>query len=303
MFTTGQTIYPGMQVSLWYNPDEKFNLPMTYPRYRLILIETGTGILYSKGTPTKFLMMGPALLCLNELDTPVIEWSDNYRAHATYFDPSFINNAFTFENLRLGSDDFSLTEIRDSHWLRPFFHRDSKYGGYLKIGPVTARRVFELLQQIENELCNQPDDYWPCRSRSFLLELLFLIERVYMKPEFSEIIQDFPDEMKDMILFLHTHYQEKVTIAELTEVFHLNRTSLEERFHRVTGMSIVSYLIQLRMQLAALMLRDSMIPVAEIMERVGYSDYAHFGRMFHKYFRCSPQEYRECYCWLIGRTN
>lgn len=298
MFTSGKTIYPEMQVPLWYNAAEDLRFVPPEPRYRLILIGEGAGILRYRDCQTLF--TAPAVFCLHELEQPEPEHCSGVKAVALYFDPNYINSAFTFENLRHGSDGFSQTEFRDRHWLRPFFQREANYAGYLKIGPLTAGRMLKLLDRIQAELADQPDGYWPCRSRSYLLELLFLTERIYQEPRFiDEVAADDLGEIGKILVYLHTRYKEKVSISGLTQTFQINRTSLAAKFQKATGMSIMSYLIRLRVNLAAFILRDSMVPVAEIIERVGFQDHAHFNRMFHKHFGCSPNEYRQQNCWLI----
>ena len=94
---------------------------------------------------------------------------------------------------------------------------------------------------------------------------------------------------------MHTHYQEKITIAKLTREFHTNRTTLSKRFHEVTGMPVIAYLIQLRINLAAAMLRDTGLPITEVRQRVGFNDDSHFRRTFRKYLGMAPGEYRHEY--------
>jgi AraC-like DNA-binding protein len=48
------------------------------------------------------------------------------------------------------------------------------------------------------------------------------------------------------------------------------------------------------------MLRDTMMPISEIYERVGFNDPAHFGRQFRKYYGVPPSEYRRQNCWMIA---
>ncbi len=61
----------------------------------------------------------------------------------------------------------------------------------------------------------------------------------------------------------------------------------------------MTYLTQLRIRLAALMLRDTKLPISEVMWRVGFRDGTHFGRTFRKHTAQSPSEYREQYCWML----
>ena len=187
-----------------------------------------------------------------------------------------------------------------SPWLQPFLRRDAAYEGHLSIGPAIHLRLSSLLSAISHQIVQQEDAYWSCRSVSFLLELLLLLSRLLYT---SKVEQDIPflslsnpdGEVDPIILYLHTHYQEKITIAELTKRFHTNRTTLSTRFRQVTGMTIVAYLIQLRIKLAATMLRDTALPVTEIHQRVGFNDDSHFRRTFRKYTGASPSEYRQRY--------
>jgi AraC-like DNA-binding protein len=66
-----------------------------------------------------------------------------------------------------------------------------------------------------------------------------------------------------------------------------------EKFRSSTGTSIIEYLVKLRIKIASTMLRDTMLPVSEILDRVGFNDSVHFIRMFKKHIGCTPSEYRE----------
>jgi AraC family L-rhamnose operon regulatory protein RhaS len=174
----------------------------------------------------------------------------------------------------------------------------------------------ELFNSIRHQLIDQPDDYWVCRSRSFLLEMLTLAEQLVMTPEHITAAlvpvekaadpRPFPPmappndyEAERIILYLHAHYAEKITIPALTHIFNTNRTTLAENFHRATSMPVMTYLAQLRMRQASLLLRDTVLPISEIMQRVGYQHSTHFWRMFRKHIGISPTQYRQRYCWLM----
>jgi len=58
-------------------------------------------------------------------------------------------------------------------------------------------------------------------------------------------------------------------------------------------MSTMEYLIRLRVKMAAIILRDTDLPISEIAYRVGFNDITHFGRMFRKRVGYSPSEYRK----------
>jgi AraC family L-rhamnose operon regulatory protein RhaS len=135
------------------------------------------------------------------------------------------------------------------------------------------------------------------------LELLFLVHSLYREPEITEIgvlSQAASTEgMSEVILYLHTHYHEKINLNDLARQFHTNRTTLTRQFREVTGLSVMTYLANLRVHLASLLLRNTTVSVSEVMQNVGFIDDTHFTRTFRKYTSSTPSEYRQNHCWML----
>jgi AraC family L-rhamnose operon regulatory protein RhaS len=301
LVTAGRDIYPGYKLPLFHNPNETFNTAAnTGTRYRLVFVENGTGVLNISGQRVAFI--APTLFCLNEKERLTIEQHLNLRAQSIYFHPSVINGTFTFEIARKnGKHLTSVTDSQDLYYLHPFVDRSPDFHGVLRIGPESTQRIAILFNTLKEELELQKDNGWPCRSRSFLLELLFLIVRIYFGTYESKTdpLPSGNREITDVILYLHSNYAEKITVDQLTKTFNTNRTTLNEKFNAAVGFSIIAYLIHLRIQLAAVMLRDTTLSISEILHRVGFNDRTHFSRTFRKNMGCSPSEYRKNYCWML----
>jgi AraC-like DNA-binding protein len=306
LLSVGQKIYPGMQVLLWHTPQENFIPELGLgTRFRLILVEKGAGLLRLNDRRLAF--SAPLLLCINERETLIMEESENLHAAGLYFHPSIINDSFSFENVRGEPQNFKHTDWQDRAWMWPFVEREGKRNGLLSLAPITASRIAHQVAIIGRELSEQRDGFWPCRSRSFLLELLFLIHRLYSEPDTAAIGGLSPvatsKEIGKVILYLHIHYGEKTNLTKLAYMFHTNRTTLTKQFRAATGFSVMAYLINLRVHLASLMLRNTQISVTEVRERVGFVDDTHFIRTFRKYTRYTPSEYRQHYSWMIPHEN
>lgn len=296
LFTTAHD-NPSWKMPLLVMRDSGIRLRVGFRlRYRLLLIQEGAGILRFADQRCAFI--APSLICLHEADLPEVERMTDIKAHMLCFEPSLIHSSLNFENIRQ-EEGFDLSAYQDRFWLKPFFERTKTYNGLLNVGPATFRRTMQFVENIEAQLREQGPS-WPCRSRSFLMELLFLIERIYSSPAAKEEIAlpETHGEIDEVILYLHMHYQEKITISDLTKIFHMNRTTLMERFDAATGVSIMEYLIGLRVRIASMMLRDTLLPVSEIMERVGFNDMTHFGRTFRRYLGMTPSDYRQKLGWM-----
>ena len=266
--------------------------------YRIYFIREGAAIFILNGR--RRFLESPAFLLLNDLDEMVLDKKDNLKADLVVFDPRIINHNFI--NGKLHNDShFTGSELNDCYYFHPFVHKKNDYFGYIPASLIIVHRTNRLIQEINRELSAQDNDYWPCISRSFLIELLFLIRRLYGEPNMSRnetIISQKPSEAEEIILYLHTHYGNRFTIDELARIFNTNRTTLMNKFRNYTSLSIKEYMLQFRVRLSAMLLRDTTIPVAEIMERAGFIDPAHFGRTFKKHTGFNPRSYRKQYNWI-----
>jgi AraC-like DNA-binding protein len=264
-----------------------------YLMFRLILVEKGGGIVSVNENTIVF--TSPTIFCFNANDRIKLDKCSNLNGRAIFFSPTLVNNALTLEKIINLQADISESEYRDYFSLLPFINREEISFGQFEIGPATATRIAKLFNSLVEELTLLNNDFWRCRSRSFFLEILFLIQYIYTDAEDTNKLEltKFSDDINEIILYLHTHYERKISIEELTEEFHINRTTLTDKFTKSTGMSVMEYLIRLRIKMAALMLRDTMLSVSEISYRVGFNDITHFGRMFRKHMGYSPSEYRK----------
>ncbi len=312
--TFGKTIHPGCELALWHNPDEQFRPDMGRgDRFRLVIVRAGTGILRIGSTRECFIAQ--SCFCLNDQDDLELEQALGLKAEAAYFHPRIINSDFNYENIRHGAGNFTMTQWNDWNTLRAFVpeypfpaHVADMRARHTRQMPVSLplmQRLEGLMAKMARELDEQPDSNWICRSRSYFIEMLFAVDYVFRHPEEDIIplaqleLAEPSDEVGAVLLFLHVHYGEKITLERLAEHFHTNRTTLSESFRKVTGLSIIDYLIRLRLQYAATLLRDTILPVSEVASRVGYPDVTSFGRAFRKQLSSTPSAYRERHCWLL----
>lgn len=72
----------------------------------------------------------------------------------------------------------------------------------------------------------------------------------------------------------------RFTIEELSRRFLINPSSLKEMFKAVYGKSLAAHIKEHRMELAARLLRETDMSVAEVAERVGYESQSKFSAEF-----------------------
>jgi len=281
---------------LYFEKSESFK----YSRcsmFRLILIYQGTGIVNINNA--RILLMAPAVICLNSEDTFSLEQYHNIKAKTIYFNPVVINNIFTIEKLKENPEKLTQTEFADYCLLRPFLTEEERAGAVIQIGLTAEKRILSFLDRLDNELDTLENNFWRCRSRSIIYEILSFLQYLYTELTIDNNyrVLESENEIDKVILYIHANYDQKITLLKLTELFHLNRTTLSEEFAKVTGLSVIDYLIKLRIKIASILLSQTAIPVAEIVYRTGFNDATHFGRTFRKLTGFSPSQYRlNTYC-------
>ena len=93
--------------------------------------------------------------------------------------------------------------------------------------------------------------------------------------------------------YLYRHMTENITLKDLSEAFFLTETYLCDLFKQETGKTILSFLKEIRMHKAAVLLRSTEETITEIAAKCGYNDYSYFGRHFKSVYGSTPDYYRK----------
>ena len=91
---------------------------------------------------------------------------------------------------------------------------------------------------------------------------------------------------------LEVKFDHPINLDELAGIAHMSKRSFIRAFQAATGASPIAYLIQLRINRATALLRDSDAPVTDIAFRAGFADSNYFTRQFRKLTGISPRSYR-----------
>ncbi len=93
--------------------------------------------------------------------------------------------------------------------------------------------------------------------------------------------------------FIRNNYRGEVKIGEIAEYIGINRCYLARNFKKETDMSPKEYLINYRLERAALSLESGDDPISYVANQVGYPDQMAFSKAFKKKYGIGPQQYRK----------
>ncbi len=91
--------------------------------------------------------------------------------------------------------------------------------------------------------------------------------------------------------FMRQHYQSPLTMEQVAAVLHISEKHLCKLFKAEFGIPPQKYLINVRMEKAAALLKTTDLKIKEIAGSVGYSSQLNFSDAFKKHFGVRPGEY------------
>ena len=101
-----------------------------------------------------------------------------------------------------------------------------------------------------------------------------------------------PPTVQNIRAYLAEHYQQRITLEELSAHFFLSPSYLQKLFKRYTNQSPTDYLISLRIAKAKELIRTTQMSFSEIAFSVGIESYSYFIRLFKKQEGMTPKEYK-----------
>ena len=92
--------------------------------------------------------------------------------------------------------------------------------------------------------------------------------------------------------FMRENYTKKLQLADVAEHVYVSVWHLSKLLNNVTGKNFSELLNGIRIDKAKELLSDPSLHIADIAEKVGFIDMAHFARVFKKFSGVSANEYR-----------
>ena len=91
--------------------------------------------------------------------------------------------------------------------------------------------------------------------------------------------------------YIQAHLKE-VTLENVAEVVHMNPNYFSQFFKQKTGQTFTEYVMQVKMENAAELLKDIRYRTYEVSEMIGYSNPKNFTRTFRAYYGKTPSQFR-----------
>jgi AraC-like DNA-binding protein len=133
------------------------------------------------------------------------------------------------------------------------------------------------------------------KASAYELMVLLLrgyLDRVYSEKELEALIRNIK-RFQRVLDFLDNHYREPINIDQLAGMANLSKYHFCRMFKQLVGKSAGDYIHQLRINNALTLLQESELNITEIALASGFNDTNYFSRLFKKYQKVSPSQFRK----------
>ena len=262
--------------------------------YKIVVIEKGSVGLKIKGKD--YVAKAPAIILLSNKDKADIKIMEKIKADIVFFNPKAVRDEFSFDRIDAHDfdDQFGTIIYQDYVMILPFTDAEITKP-VIPISLNSLERVKNIIGSLDAQLKGQKDGFWPCRSRSFLMELLYFINYSYVivsSGDENEKNSELDVSFSQIVEYLNEHIGENINLERLTKEFLINRNKLNDIFVKESSMTCMNYLLKLRLDLAKVLLSTTQIPIGEVSARVGFEDSNYFAKVFKKHEGMSPKTFR-----------
>ena len=260
-----------------------------------LLIVLTKGKLEFKVDGEKITANAPSFLCFDESENPVLISKSKAHYTCVYFHPKFLNINMTFELLR-SKNYGDIATTHDMFMLKPFI--DKSY--VIPIAETQVEKIERSAEYMLEELTEQRDWYWSCRGRSYFMEIIIALERMYgligyglthQKSDNAPIIKNA--KLRDAVLYIEGHYGDTITLSDISANAGINHTTLTALMKEELGCTAIEYLMQYRITIAKKQLALNDVPIKDIANMVGFKTVQHFNRIFKEISGATPAEFRK----------
>ncbi len=169
-----------------------------------------------------------------------------------------------------------------------------KHGVHLEKIKRSLTELFILISRLSDFPLGQELAYFPevvsvdqLRNTAFyrLNNVMQVLEK--QKEQKSE------DMLENIQSYIKQHFKDDLSLESISNQVNLSPSYFSKLFKEKTGQTLIDYLSKVRIKKAKEYLNTSDLSLKEICFEVGYHDPNYFSRVFKKYERVSPRQYRQ----------
>lgn len=177
-------------------------------------------------------------------------------------------------------------------YFQPFLE-DNNFQTYLKNGSPINQRLTPLIKNLV-EHRKEKYETQELMVKAKLFEIMFdlqetiLTHSLKVQKNNSQIAR-----LKPILKHISENFDQDISVESAAELCAMSPTYFMKFFKKITGVTFVTYLNQVRLENAQTLLRTTNLSVSQIAENCGFRNFSYFIRTFKKLYGKTPNNYRK----------
>lgn len=187
------------------------------------------------------------------------------------------------------------SDLFDYAYIEPFIVKLDEVKPLFPLAGPVSRTVALLLEEIMAEYEGKAPHY-QLIVKANLLKILALISREYgrgIDQKKKALVDRYKTAVYQVQEYVDVHYPEKIYLEEMCRMTMLSPSYFSDVFKHVTGRTFTEYVSHVRVEKAKELLRRDDKSISGIAYAVGFSDNAHFDKVFKREVGISPLQFRK----------
>lgn len=274
-------------------------LPVAYDWVKLIFVRDGSAILLSEFGERPVAVGDVVALAANTLCGSEPEGS--ITVTTVYLDRDYVVDQVFWQHAALLADRLDAQDFADELYSEP--------AQILHLGEDRAGMLMPWLDELVALSLNGPSPDRFYRMQALLFALLDVVtpyvrtspvrrsptQRRTAHPSPPRLREFAPlrTEAREAVEILRRDPAKRWTLATLASTVHLSASQLGRVFVDAYGKTPMTYLVTIRVEWLARLLRETDMPIEEAMRQVGWHSRGHAARLFRQAVGVTPTRYRQ----------
>lgn len=191
---------------------------------------------------------------------------------------------------------FDFMDYCQQKYLLPFIQKQLLFPRFLRQEHPAYLETSEQLERIHRLLQDQLPGYQMGVKAALFQIISSLIHHdcMILPSDRSPLLRpETLDMMKQMISYLEDHLEEKLDLQTVSANFYMTPNYFCKFFKKCFGTSFTSYVNELRLEKACLLLMETDRPIMDIGFQCGFDNFSYFIRVFKKNKGITPSRFRK----------
>lgn len=185
--------------------------------------------------------------------------------------------------LQFEIDKFYNTSVSSDVFLKPLCNHEVSF--------VTVTNDAEAISATEALIENHKlRNLNPMRTYAKVYELLGIL---YDNCNSDKTLKQNSEKFSKIFEYINSHYTEKITTKTLCEKFGYTESYFCRVFKKITGLTVVQYINQIRMERCIKMLNETNDDIGSIALASGFTDFSYFCYLFKREYGLTPNDHRK----------